>query len=171
MSRVLKVIALAVVALGVVLVVLIATLGRQGALELVFGPVDREDISFETLSPGDRPNRYLACPEDYCGAAPNRISPIFELPVEALRDRWMAMIATQPRVTEEAAKPGDLQFDFVQRSKVFSFPDTITVRFIPRGETGSSLAIFSRSHYGYDDFGANQKRVDAWLSALERAGE
>ena len=170
MRRVSKVIAFVVAGVGLVLILLTATIGRQGALELVFGPVDREEIDFETLVPGDRPNRYLVCPEDLCSASPNRISPVFALPAETLRNRWMAMTAGQPRVTEEAAKPERLQYDFVQRSKIFSFPDTITVRFVSLGEARSSLAIYSRSHYGYDDFGANRNRVDAWLAALGQEG-
>jgi uncharacterized protein (DUF1499 family) len=49
------------------------------------------------------------------------------------------------------------------------FPDSITVRFIPLTPDSATLAIYSRSHYGRNDFGVNEARIRAWLTALERA--
>ena len=167
MRRAAKFFALLLLGALLFLAALVALIGRDGTLSLTLGKVEHETISFESLVPGPHPNRYLACPADYCAAKPDRVSPAFDVPAVALRDRWMEMITAQPRVTAVGADPPDLQFDFVQRSKYLSFPDTITVRFIARGEGQSSLAIYSRSHYGYDDFGVNRRRVDAWLSALK----
>ena len=167
MLRAAKLIAIILAASLLLLAVLVASIGRDGVLRLVLGPVEYAPVSFETLLPGDRPNRYLVCPEDLCAAEPDRISPLFEIPAEALRDRWIDMVAAQPRVTELASDPERLQHEFIQRSKVLSFPDSITVRFIPRGEGRSTLAVYSRSHYGYDDFGVNRQRIDAWLALLE----
>jgi len=133
---------------------------------MVFGSMKRETIVFETLDPGARTNRYLVCPVGYCAAAPDRVSPTFEEPVAVLRGRWMTMIARQPRVTPGPGDPAALQYDFIQRSAILRFPDTITVRFISLGAATSTLAVYSRSHYGRSDFGVNRSRVDAWLAAL-----
>jgi uncharacterized protein (DUF1499 family) len=76
------------------------------------------------------------------------------------------MIDRRPRVRLIAKSTDGLQADYVQKSAVIGFPDTITVRFIPRGDKRSTLAIFSRSHYGHSDLGVNRERVDAWLAAI-----
>ena len=93
-------------------------------------------------------------------------SPNFELPVEALKKRWMIMIAGQPRIENRRADDEAMQYDFIQRTKILRFPDIITVRFIALENRRSTLAIFSRSRYGRRDFGVNKKRVCDWLDAI-----
>lgn len=63
--------------------------------------------------------------------------------------------------------PAALQAHFVARSAVFNFPDLIAVQVIAAGPESSALVLYSRSVYGYADFGVNRRRVDAWLSALQ----
>ncbi len=77
-------------------------------------------------------------------------------------------LADQPR-TELAAEVQDpRQVIYVQRSAVFRFPDTIWIQ--PVGTTeGSSVIIYSRSNYGYGDFGVNRERVALWLDLLREA--
>lgn len=155
-----------VVGVAILLGVAVAVTGRDELLEAVLGPVDRKRIDFTALGPHDRPNRYLVCPKQYCGITPARVSPIFDEPVTVLRDRWMKMIERQPRVSQIAASADKLQFDFVQRSRIFRFPDTITVRFIPLSGDRTTLAILSRSHYGRNDLGVNRDRIESWLAEL-----
>ena len=157
------------VVLGVlgVVAVAVAVIGRDEMLTMIFGPADHAAVDFATLALDGRPNQHLVCPEGFCAAPPHAASPVFEISATALRDRWMAMIAGQPRVTRTGADDAALHYDFVQRSLVFRFPDAITVRFIDLDEGRATLAIYSRSYYGYDDFGVNRRRVEAWLAALE----
>ena len=93
-------------------------------------------------------------------------SPTFDLSVEELRERWMTMIASQPRVETRKADDAAMQYEFIQRTKLMRFPDIITVRFIPLEQRRSTLAVYSRSRYGRRDFGVNKDRVRAWLEAL-----
>ncbi len=155
---------------GAILLIALATalIGREKLLEAALGPVDRTLIDFAQIQPSDRPNRYLVCPQNYCAIPPGRISPVFELSAEDLRNRWETMIGKQPRITALAASADRLQFSYVQRSAVFRFPDTITVRFIPLGASTSTLAVFSRSHYGRSDFGVNRERVGLWIDELSQ---
>ncbi len=53
-----------------------------------------------------------------------------------------------------------------ERSAFFGFPDLIDVETIETGEAKSTLAIYSRSKYGYYDFGVNKRRVETWLREL-----
>lgn len=153
--------------LGAVLVAVAAFMfGSHRLLEIAFGPVERTPVIFANLVPPDRPNHYLVCPDTFCAATPDRKSAVFEIPVMELRNRWRGMLDRQPRVVLLGISADGLQADYVQKSAIIGFPDTITVRFIPLGDKRSTLAIFSRSHYGRSDFGVNRERIDAWLSAI-----
>lgn len=154
--------------LGVIVAAVIGAfmIGWERTTAMFMPPPAPEEIDFATLRPADTPNRYLVCPENYCAAPPDRISPIFAMPVAALRERWREMLQRQPRITQARMDETGLQHDIVQRSRFIRFPDSITVRFIPLPDGRSTLAVYSRSHYGRDDFGVNRERIEAWLAAL-----
>ena len=65
---------------------------------------------------------------------------------------------------------GDIEdglITFVCRSRLFGFPDYVSIRFREL-ETGvSTLSVFSRSRFGIYDFGKNKKRVNNWLQQLK----
>lgn len=88
-------------------------------------------------------------------------SPIYAMPVSQLKQKWQAMILKQPRV-ETVINNGD-HYQYIQRSKVFKFPDLIDVVFISLPKNKSTLKIFSRSLKGYYDFGVNCHRLRHWL--------
>jgi uncharacterized protein (DUF1499 family) len=166
MSKLLWVIALVVLVMVVIGLLATFVVGRERVLSVLFGPVIQTAIDFRTLQRPARPNQYLVCPPGFCQAIADAESPVYPLPVAALRERWLAMIAQQPRVQQVAVDADQWQYDFLQHSRLLRFPDTITVRFIPLSATQSTLAIYSRSHYGYDDLGVNRRRVTTWLAAL-----
>ncbi len=131
--------------------------------------MDNAEIAFETLVRKATPNQYLMCPEGLCTAAIEATSPAFEVPVVRLIEAWERVVAQAPRVTEIRRDETLLQRDYVQRSKLVRFPDTITVRFIDLGAGRSTVAIYSRSHYGGNDFGVNRARIEGWMARLEQA--
>jgi len=59
-----------------------------------------------------------------------------------------------------------LMITYVQRSRVFGFPDYLTVRAVATAG-GAGLIIWSRARYGRGDFGVNRARVEAWLALLD----
>jgi diketogulonate reductase-like aldo/keto reductase len=149
------------VAIAVVVVLLFTPLGER-PLSALFSVDDFETVDFESLQFTDKPNEFLMCPPDLCNGQSE--SPVYELSVQDLHERWEDIVAAQPRV--ELLAENSQQFDYVQRSARFRFPDIITVRLISVSPAQSTLAIYSRSVYGESDFGVNRKRVEAWLSAL-----
>ena len=157
---------------GLVIVVALALIvfGREQVLEIVFGPIDRSAVDFATIDTTGRENTYLVCPPGLCGQEPDRESPVFPVAATSLRNQWFEMIGNQPRTDWIATDEEIQQYDFLQRTALMRYPDTITVRFIPLEEDRSTLAIFSRSHYGRSDFGVNQERIDSWLDALGGSG-
>ena len=114
----------------------------------------------------DAPNDALACPLSLCQGRANYTVPIFKLSKAVLAVRVQEIIKSEPRTTLIHSNPNLDQLIFVQRSRLFGFPDTIWVQFVDlRSE--SSLIIYSRSNYGYWDFGVNRKRVKSWLKKLK----
>ncbi|MFD2205657.1 DUF1499 domain-containing protein [Kiloniella antarctica] len=144
----------------------VAYIGRDRVLEIVFGPVVVEKIDFPSLVLGPKPNQFLVCPKGYCISPPDFVSPRFAQSATDLKNSWMAIIAAEPRIERGAVDDTALQYEFIQRTKWIGYPDSITVRFISLSETSSTLAIYSRSHYGKSDFGVNEQRIRAWLVAL-----
>jgi uncharacterized protein (DUF1499 family) len=133
----------------------------------IASPPERKPVDFTELKRTGKPNDYLVCPEGSCNARVDETSPVFEVNVLRLKDEWTEVISDSPRTVR---LPGytTFQADYEQRSRFLGFPDTISVLFTPLGENQSTLAIYSRSHYGYWDLGVNRKRIQLWLSELNR---
>ena len=144
----------------------IAVLGHAGLLALLFGEPERPRIDFASLQRTTRPNQYLVCPPATCAAEVDRESPVYAVPVGELRDAFLAVVARQPRVRLLVADAAGLYYEFEQQSRYMGFPDTISVQFMAPTPETSTLAIYSRAHYGYRDFGVNQARIEAWLAEL-----
>lgn len=169
MTASLKYLSAAVLAMAVAAAILLFTPLGERPLRALFPLGDAVAIEFATLSPGDKPNRYLLCPPGHCAAPAHGESPVFDISVETLRERWREVVARQPKV-ELLRHGGDrLRLDYVQRTARFRFPDLVTVRLIALSPTRSTLAVYSRSIYGRGDFGANRVRVETWIAELQRA--
>jgi uncharacterized protein (DUF1499 family) len=124
-------------------------------------------LDFRNLKLKQTPNQYLVTPKGFATATSHRHSPEFAWPAAELARRFRAVAAAEPRVTLLAEAAGGLQFELLQRSALFRFPDTISVEVLPLGEARSTLAIYSRSRYGRSDFGVNRRRIDRWLARLD----
>lgn len=126
-------------------------------------------MNFKSLKLKPTPNQYLLAPEGLCEEdAPHRTARVYDIGGDELARRLLRVIRGQPRIEERRHDAELNQYEFVQRTALLGFPDTITVQFLALGPRQSSLAIYSRSRYGYSDLGANKARVEKWLDALER---
>ncbi len=161
--------------LWLVLAVAVALVGAR----LYFGR-DAEDqlragerVDFAHLDLPSRSNVYLLCPADplICNLKADEASPTFTVDPARLRDRWLEMVAAEPRVRPVGAEKDRLHLVFIQHSAFFRFPDIITVEFLPTGNGRSTLAVMSRSRYGESDFGVNASRVGSWIAKLKAVTE
>jgi len=129
---------------------------------------DARTVDLRDVDRSRAPNDGLACPPGICRAAPDVESPLFAISRTELTDMVREVFKARPRtelVGEDAALG---QLVFVQRSRLFGFPDTVWVQ--GAGIDGrASVIIYSRSNYGYWDFGVNRARVRSWLKILARA--
>jgi len=50
---------------------------------------------------------------------------------------------------------------------VLNFPDLVMAQVREEGPDSSDLILYSRSIYGYGDFGVNRKRLETWIGRLQ----
>jgi uncharacterized protein (DUF1499 family) len=136
-------------------------------LDFLFTAIDDREINFETLKLHEKPNQYLVLPEGDFSSEPHQISPVLKVNVEKLIEQFKSLAEHKEKVELIRVSDDGKQLDFVQRTPFMGYPDTITVRFYSQGEDASTVAIYSRSSYGYSDLGANAERVKAWLESLK----
>lgn len=126
---------------------------------------DATTMDLRSLDKRTESNDALACAAGLCSVPADFESPTYTVSVEKLLSISESVIAAEPR-TKIVAKDEKLQqLVFVQRSRIFRFPDTVWVQGAKAG-TGSTLIIYSRSNYGESDLGVNKKRLGIWLAKL-----
>ena len=116
------------------------------------------------------PNTALGAPVGF-KPSPDLVTPSFPVPPARLYAAIRSVAAAQPRTFPAANYDERLQVHFVVRSAVLNFPDLVTASVSGPNGGPSTLVLYSRSVYGHSDFGANRKRIEAWLAALPAALE
>lgn len=129
---------------------------------------DARTMDLREIDRSTSPNDGLACPPGICQAKADFDSPLFSGARNKLTDIALAVFKDQPRTELVGRDPALDQLVFVQRSKYLGFPDTIRIQGATIG-TRVSVIIYSRSSYGYWDFGVNRARVQSWLKILVQA--
>ncbi|MGE0117643.1 MAG: DUF1499 domain-containing protein [Dongiaceae bacterium] len=128
---------------------------------------DTLGIEFAALVRPTTPNSYLVCPADRCAATADALGPVYAIPAAELFGRIRTILSTEPRTRVVQDQPERLRLVLVQRSRIFRFPDTITVQLFPLPDGGAALAMYSHSNYGRSDLGVNKERVQRWLSLID----
>ena len=133
-------------------------------------PRDTGPLDLTQLRRRASPNDALVCPERTCQkAATDAAAPIFPVPAPELLRKVGLVALSEPGSAELACKDAcDHAGRFVEYSPLFQFPDVIDVSVIEAGANSSTLAIYSRSVFGYWDFEVNKVRIERWLAALKR---
>jgi uncharacterized protein (DUF1499 family) len=125
-------------------------------------------VDFESIKLPSSPNFYLSCPKDFCPSTIDfAISPVFDVSVVKLQQRFDKMLAKQERIQLLDSTNGGLKRVYVQKSALWNFPDFINVEFVAINDKHSSIALFSQSRFGYSDLGVNKKRIINWLTQLK----
>ena len=124
-------------------------------------------LDFETFERSRRPNNYLMAPEGLCkNAQPDKISPTYPTSPERLMAAYAKLFETLPRFETTELSDDGRALEAVQRSRLFRFPDLISVRAFDAGEGRTTPAIYSRARYGRSDFGVNRARVLSWIGGV-----
>ena len=119
-----------------------------------------------TIERPNTPNNYYVAPQSMVDADVDLEAPVYSASAEVMATAFEQYVLTQPNVSLVAGGAAESAFTFVQRTPVLRMPDYISVKFINFEDGGSTIAIFSRSRFGYGDMGVNKARVDLWLQSL-----
>jgi uncharacterized protein (DUF1499 family) len=124
-------------------------------------------LDFKTLRRSRRPNSYLMAPEGLCEKSRvDKVSPTYPAAPERLLAAYRKVLDGLPRVDILETDPERLGLEAVQRSRLFGFPDLISIQVFDAGEGRSVPAIYSRAKYGRSDFGVNRARVISWIGGV-----
>jgi uncharacterized protein (DUF1499 family) len=113
-----------------------------------------------------QPNFYLVCGSGHCPPAIRKVeSPVYPVSAAQLFSRIEDVVAKMGgKMTWRNGET--LHLRIVLRSPVFRFPDWVDLQATPVEDNTSQLLGYSRSVYGADDFGANEKRLKKLVSQL-----
>ena len=127
-------------------------------------------INFKNLQLRKTNNQHLVLPKEFVSLSlPSALSPKFSCDLEKLKIVFVDMIDKQPRISKKFFDDPKNKFRCIQKTKFFKFPDIIDIEFIEIDNNYSSIAIYSRSVYGYYDFNVNKNRVNLWLNILVKS--
>ena len=134
-----------------------------------------DPINFANIHLPKSPNYYLVCPHSsvipcFTHGAQVRVkthSALLNTTISQLKTTCETVLSKQPRT--KLLQVIDYHFIFVQRSFIWKFPDYIDIELFSVDAAHTTLAIYSRSKYGYYDFNVNQKRAESWLKHLKQA--
>ena len=79
--------------------------------------------------------------------------------------RLDAIIRAAPRTSVLTGSVDKGMITYIARSRLFGFPDYVTVR-----QAGKQIEIYSRLRFGRSDLGVNAKRLDHWLALYAERG-
>ncbi len=125
-------------------------------------------IDFPRLVLPATPNACLAAPAAHRGPQHRSLPPI-DLPPERVWQAVRGLAADFPRTWRRAEWPAMRQAEWVVRTRLMNFPDLVTAQVDALPDGRSALWLYSRSLFGRSDFGANRRRVEAWLAAIDAA--
>jgi len=154
-----------------VLVALVAGIGLRLGMEKSDDDAAEWHVDPLTSDNPTTPNWYRMVPADSAverHAERDAHPPTFEVSAAELGAAFDAVATADDDVEVLAGSAGDGFVTYVQRSKLFKFPDYVSVRFIDLPAGGSTLGIFSRARYGQKDFDVNEKRVMRWVDETQR---
>jgi uncharacterized protein (DUF1499 family) len=143
--------------------------GHKNRLGNIFRIPPVETIDFAKLRKIPKPNQYLVCPQDHCLETPDLTSRVYPVNATKLVAICHKIIMAESDVVEQARDDTALKVDYVQRTHRMRYPDLITVQFLEHPKGQSTIAIYSRSVYGYSDRGVNKARITDWLAKLDKA--
>ncbi|MEO1293880.1 MAG: DUF1499 domain-containing protein [Pseudomonadota bacterium] len=158
-------------------VIVLALMGLAAYLAYTVRTVVHEPAEWHvdplTVLPSETPNSFRVAIPAFTEYEVMLEAPIYDADAQTLALAFDEFVMAQPRVERIAGTVAEGWITYVQRTETLQFPDYISVRFydLEAGENADSaqatIAIYSRSRFGYADMGVNQERVTRWMTALE----
>ncbi len=114
-----------------------------------------------------KPHSFRLAPPGLTEEPVDMPAPVYSANPTLMAKAFDDFVLKQNKVKRIAGSPEEGWMTYVQRSPRWNFPDYISVKFIDLNGGKSTVAIYSRSRFGYSDMGVNEARVKTWIRALE----
>ena len=126
--------------------------------------------SFGDFAPPAGFAHYLACPEAYCLAQPDGVTPPFKVPAEKMRFIARQAIEALPKTQLISSANEGLRLVFQTHSGgLFDHTLTVTIEVVDADEGVSGLVIYGQSDIPGGDAAALKKQMEEWYAAIYRA--
>src|SRR6056297_3157188 len=139
-------------------IIILVVLGRLGFLAYTVRTATHDPavwhVDPRTVPPSETPNDYRIAIRALSDYPVDMAAPIYDIDAATLALAFDDFVMRQPRVERVAGSPEEGWVTYVQRTPQLLVPDYISVRFFDlEGENvgRSTVAIYSRSRYGYGD--------------------
>lgn len=114
-----------------------------------------------------KPHSYRVAPPGLNGERVDMASPVYSANPTLMAKAFDDFVLRQAKTIRIAGSPEEGWMTYVQRTPSLSFPDYISVKFFDLQGGKSTIAVYSRSRYGYSDQGVNEARVSLWIGTLK----
>jgi hypothetical protein len=123
--------------------------------------------SFGDYRPGGGNGHYLACPQNYCIAAADEITPLREIGAAKMRDIVRKALDAQPRVQLLSSANEGLRLVYRQEGGMFGSGGTVTAEIVDADDGVSGIVLYGQSDG--PDAASSRSRVRTWLAAIDAA--
>lgn len=124
--------------------------------------------SFGDFRPSGGRAHYLACPQNYCIATADEVTPLMAVRAADLRDLVRRTLDGEPRVALLSTANEGLRLVYRQDGGMFGSGGTVTVEIVDADEGVSGIVLYGEADSGSDS-GASRRRVREWLAAIDAA--
>ena len=146
------------------------TIGAAGGLFYYVSKVEHDVAVWHvdplTVSQSVKPHSFRMAPPALTEEFVDMPSPVYTVNPTLMAKAFDDYVLSQTKTIRIAGSPEEGWMTYVRRSRSLNLPDYISVKFIDLNGGKSTIAIYSRSRFGYDDLGVNEKRVLAWVGTL-----
>lgn len=119
------------------------------------------------VAASDTPNDYRIAMRDMTRERVDTEPPTYSERPLVLAQAFDRFALSQRDTIRIAGLPPELMMTYVQHTETLKMPDYVTIKFIDLGDGRSTVALYSRSRYGYGDMGKNKERAERWIRALD----
>ena len=114
-----------------------------------------------------KPHSYRVAPLGLSSEHVDATSPVYSANPTLMAKAFDDFVLSQSKTIRIAGSPEEGWMTYVQRSPSLNIPDYISVKFFDLNGGKSTIAVYSRSRYGYSDQGVNEARVNLWVGTLQ----
>lgn len=166
MSLSIKIIAFGFIALLALVMLIYIFVGFERVWTSIVGAPSSEIVEIAKVKKTPKPNQYLVCPDGFCEENIDRASPIFDAPVDKIRQILASIEGKDASLVKVNADTGGMHEKYIMRSPFWKFPNLISVEYIPLENDQSTIAIYAQAQLGQSDLNANKAFIDQLLSEI-----